>query len=36
VPGAGHLFEEAGTLDIVAALAGNWLSSRLVPHRSKP
>jgi putative phosphoribosyl transferase len=33
VPGAGHLFEEAGTLDIVAALAGTWLSSRLAIHR---
>ncbi|WP_296676836.1 alpha/beta hydrolase [Novosphingobium sp.] len=24
VPGAGHLFEEAGTLDVVVSLARNW------------
>jgi putative phosphoribosyl transferase len=29
VPGAGHLFEEPGTLDEVVGLAGNWFASRL-------
>lgn len=31
VPGAGHLFEEAGALDRVADLAGNWFESRFSP-----
>ncbi len=29
VPGAGHLFEEPGALDAVAALAGDWLAEHL-------
>jgi len=29
VPGAGHLFEEPGTLDAVAGLAADWLSRHL-------
>ncbi|GKZ14365.1 hydrolase [Haladaptatus sp. W1] len=29
VPGAGHLFEEPGTLESVATLAGEWFSSHL-------
>jgi len=29
VPGASHLFEEPGTLDRVAALAGDWFSRYL-------
>jgi putative phosphoribosyl transferase len=29
VPGAGHLFEEPGTLDQVVALARNWFVPRL-------
>lgn len=29
VPGAGHLFEEPGTLDQVVALAGQWFLSHL-------
>jgi dienelactone hydrolase len=31
VPGATHLFEEAGALDEVVALAGAWFSAHLVP-----
>ena len=30
VPGAGHLFEEAGTMDQVTALAGTWFQHYLV------
>lgn len=30
VPGAGHLFEEAGTLEQVARLAGDWFTTWLV------
>ena len=29
VPGAGHLFEEPGTLDQVIVLAGDWLQAKL-------
>lgn len=29
VPGAGHLFEEPGALDVVAELAGDWFVDRL-------
>jgi putative phosphoribosyl transferase len=29
VPGAGHLFEEAGTLDMAAALSAAWFSDHL-------
>ena len=35
VPGATHLFEEKGTLEEVARLAGDWFSGRLSP-RAKP
>ena len=31
VPGAGHLFEEPGTLDIVAELAARWFRRHLAP-----
>lgn len=31
VPGAGHLFEEPGTLDRVAELAGDWFESHFSP-----
>jgi putative phosphoribosyl transferase len=31
VPGAGHLFEEPGTLERVAALARDWFLRRLAP-----
>jgi putative phosphoribosyl transferase len=30
VPGATHLFEEAGTLEQVAQLAGNWFIKYLI------
>jgi erythromycin esterase-like protein/predicted phosphoribosyltransferase/dienelactone hydrolase len=37
VPGAGHLFEEAGTLDIAIGHAGDWFVSHLVsPEIRKP
>jgi len=29
VPGATHLFEEPGTLERVAELAGNWFAQKL-------
>lgn len=32
VPGATHLFEEPGTLEQVAALAGDWFSRYLIAH----
>lgn len=35
VPGAGHLFEEPGTLDEVARLAGDWFTRWLPPERRK-
>ncbi|WP_412747160.1 dienelactone hydrolase family protein [Krasilnikovia sp. MM14-A1004] len=31
VPGAGHLFEEPGALDVVAAAAAEWFTDHLVP-----
>ncbi len=34
VPGATHLFEEPGTLELVAARAGEWFERYLVPHHS--
>lgn len=34
VPGATHLFEEPGTLERVADLAGNWFARHLQPARS--
>jgi putative phosphoribosyl transferase len=34
VPGAGHLFEEAGTLEIVGHLAADWFTRHLVAHRA--
>jgi hypothetical protein len=30
VPGAGHLFEEAGALEEVARLAGDWFTRYVV------
>jgi hypothetical protein len=35
VPGAGHLFEEPGKLDIVADLAGQWFTHYL-QHKKSP
>jgi pimeloyl-ACP methyl ester carboxylesterase len=32
VPGAGHLFEEPGTLDAAAQLAGDWFLAHLTPR----
>ncbi len=34
VPGAGHLFEEAGTLDMAVDHAANWFKTRLGKHVS--
>jgi putative phosphoribosyl transferase len=31
VPGATHLFEEPGALDVVARLASDWFERHLVP-----
>jgi hypothetical protein len=31
VPGATHLFEEAGALEIVARLAKDWFRQHLIP-----
>ena len=36
VPGAGHLFEEAGTLEVVARLATNWFKKYLSSSPSSP
>jgi predicted phosphoribosyltransferase/dienelactone hydrolase len=36
VPGAGHLFEEPGTLDDVVELAAEWFLDFLPPHNSLP
>jgi dienelactone hydrolase len=36
VPGATHLFEEPGTLDRVAELAGNWFARYLQPSGATP
>jgi hypothetical protein len=33
VPGATHLFEEPGTLEQVADLAGRWFARHLQPER---
>ena len=35
VPGASHLFEEPGTLERVAALAGDWFRRWLEPLASQ-
>jgi putative phosphoribosyl transferase len=35
VPGATHLFEEPGALEIVAHLAGRWLSGAVSSHDSR-
>jgi putative phosphoribosyl transferase len=32
VPGATHLFEEPGTLDLVAKAAAHWFTSHLIPE----
>lgn len=34
VPGAGHLFEQPGTLDAVAQLAGGWFATHLSTGRT--
>jgi putative phosphoribosyl transferase len=36
VPGATHLFEEPGTLEQVAALAGAWFERATGPHPDEP
>lgn len=36
VPGAGHLFEERGALDQVAALAAGWFLRHLTPAEAMP
>jgi putative phosphoribosyl transferase len=36
VPGAGHLFEEAGTLEAVAELAARWFREHLGVHAGPP
>jgi putative phosphoribosyl transferase len=36
VPGATHLFEEPGTLEQVAALAGAWFERATGPHADEP
>ncbi len=36
VPGATHLFDEAGALETVAALAGEWFSDHLAPGTTRP
>jgi pimeloyl-ACP methyl ester carboxylesterase len=36
VQGAGHLFEEPGTLDAVVALARDWFAARIGRERSQP
>jgi len=36
VPGATHLFEEAGALEQVATLAAGWFTAHLEPRGSKP
>lgn len=35
VPGASHLFEEAGTLQMAAELACDWFLKHLEPHRAQ-
>jgi hypothetical protein len=35
VPGAGRRFEEPGTLDAVAHLAGSWFANHLSNGRSR-
>ena len=36
IPGASHLFEEAGALDAVAQLAAGWLQEQLRGARQGP
>jgi len=36
VPGAGHLFEESGTLAAAARLAGDWFLAHLTPRDHRP
>lgn len=36
IPGAGHLFEEPGTMDQVISHAGSWFMQHLVPERALP
>jgi putative phosphoribosyl transferase len=35
VPGAGHLFEEPGTLEEVARLAAGWFTRYLAPDAER-
>ena len=35
VPGATHLFEEPGALEIVAALAARWFQDHAATHRGE-
>jgi putative phosphoribosyl transferase len=35
VPGAGHLFEEPGTLDQVIEHASNWFAGHFTQHAAK-
>ena len=34
VPGASHLFEEEGALELVAQMASEWFADRFQPHAS--
>ena len=36
VPGAGHLFEEPGALELVGRLAAGWFAGHLTPGRQAP
>jgi hypothetical protein len=36
VPGATHLFEEPGALDVVARLARDWFARHLISDRDAP
>ena len=36
INGAGHLFEEAGTLDVVARLAAQWFTTHLAAPAARP
>lgn len=36
VPGATHLFEEPGTLEAAARLAGDWFADHLAPSAAAP
>ena len=36
VPGATHLFEEPGALEVVGALAAQWFADHLIPTWRRP